>query len=89
MKEPSHLGIGALSFLRSAELWALFIKFLMHNFQTCNIWKLIIGIWNFLCTEKGSTAYGIRTRVTAVKGRRPKPLDERGIFSNMRNESLT
>ena len=26
----------------------------------------------------GSTAYGIRTRVTAVKGRRPKPLDERG-----------
>ena len=25
------------------------------------------------------TAYGIRTRVTAVKGRRPKPLDERGI----------
>ena len=26
----------------------------------------------------GGTAYGIRTRVTAVKGRRPKPLDERG-----------
>ena len=26
-----------------------------------------------------STAYGIRTRATAVKGRRPKPLDERGI----------
>jgi hypothetical protein len=31
-------------------------------------------------TYKGlCTAYGIRTRVTAVKGRRPKPLDERGI----------
>ena len=29
----------------------------------------------------GSTAYGIRTRATAVKGRRPKPLDERGIKS--------
>ena len=28
-----------------------------------------------------STAYGIRTRATAVKGRRPRPLDERGIFS--------
>ena len=25
------------------------------------------------------TAYGIRTRATAVKGRRPRPLDERGI----------
>ena len=25
-----------------------------------------------------STAYGIRTRATAVKGRRPRPLDERG-----------
>ena len=24
------------------------------------------------------TAYGIRTRVTGVKGRRPRPLDERG-----------
>ena len=24
------------------------------------------------------TAYGIRTRATAVKGRRPRPLDERG-----------
>ena len=29
-----------------------------------------------------STAYGIRTRATAVKGRRPKPLDERGISVN-------
>jgi hypothetical protein len=28
---------------------------------------------------RSCTAYGIRTRVTAVKGRRPKPLDERGI----------
>ena len=27
-----------------------------------------------------STAYGIRTRATAVKGRRPRPLDERGII---------
>src|SRR5690606_21171687 len=26
----------------------------------------------------GGTAYGIRTRVTGVKGRRPRPLDERG-----------
>gem|GEM_PF-4924094 len=26
------------------------------------------------------TAYGIRTRATAVKGRRPRPLDERGIM---------
>ena len=25
------------------------------------------------------TAYGIRTRANAVKGRRPRPLDERGI----------
>ena len=25
------------------------------------------------------TAYGIRTRATAVKGRRPRPLDERGV----------
>ncbi len=28
------------------------------------------------------TAYGIRTRATAVKGRRPRPLDERGIEKN-------
>ena len=27
----------------------------------------------------GGTAYGIRTRVTAVRGRRPRPLDERGF----------
>ncbi len=26
------------------------------------------------------TAYGIRTRATSVKGRRPRPLDERGII---------
>jgi len=25
------------------------------------------------------TAYGIRTRVTGVRGQRPRPLDERGI----------
>ena len=36
-----------------------------------------------ICNQKKnkSTAYGIRTRATAVKGRRPKPLDERGIKS--------
>ncbi len=28
--------------------------------------------------QNESTAYGIRTRATAVKGRRPRPLDERG-----------
>ena len=28
------------------------------------------------------TAYGIRTRVTAVRGRRPEPLDERGKTIN-------
>lgn len=27
-----------------------------------------------------STAYGIRTRVTGVKGQRPRPLDERGRY---------
>jgi hypothetical protein len=27
------------------------------------------------------TAYGIRTRATSVKGRRPRPLDERGVFT--------
>ncbi len=26
--------------------------------------------------ERGSSAYGIRTRATAVRGRRPRPLDE-------------
>ena len=30
-------------------------------------------------TVEKCTAYGIRTRVTAVKGRRPRPLDERGV----------
>ena len=30
-------------------------------------------------SQNESTAYGIRTRATAVKGRRPRPLDERGI----------
>ena len=29
-------------------------------------------------SQNESTAYGIRTRATAVKGRRPRPLDERG-----------
>ncbi len=28
----------------------------------------------------GRTAYGIRTRVTGVRGRRPRPLDERGAL---------
>ena len=28
------------------------------------------------------TPYGIRTRVTCVKGRRPRPLDERGVLEN-------
>ena len=28
-----------------------------------------------------STPYGIRTRVTGVKGQRPRPLDERGTTS--------
>ena len=31
------------------------------------------------CKHGTCTAYGIRTRATAVKGRRPRPLDERGI----------
>ena len=30
-------------------------------------------------SQNESTAYGIRTRATAVKGRRPRPLDERGF----------
>ena len=30
-------------------------------------------------SQNDSTAYGIRTRATAVKGRRPRPLDERGL----------
>ena len=30
-------------------------------------------------SQNECTAYGIRTRATAVKGRRPRPLDERGI----------
>ena len=30
-------------------------------------------------SQNESTAYGIRTRATAVKGLRPWPLDERGI----------
>jgi hypothetical protein len=35
------------------------------------------------------TAYGIRTRATAVKGRRPRPLDERGISKfNEQSEQL-
>ncbi len=34
------------------------------------------------------TAYGIRTRATAVKGRRPGPLDERGINTNALREQF-
>ena len=30
------------------------------------------------------TAYGIRTRVTGVRGQRPRPLDERGTYSGRR-----
>ena len=30
--------------------------------------------WFLFCTP-----YGIRTRVTGVRGRRPRPLDERGL----------
>ena len=28
-----------------------------------------------------STAYGFRTRVTGVRGQRPRPLDERGRYA--------
>ena len=31
-----------------------------------------------ICREKASTATGIRTRVSAVRGRRPSPLDDSG-----------
>ena len=31
-------------------------------------------------SKENSSAYGIRTRVTGVRGQRPKPLDERAIF---------
>ena len=34
-----------------------------------------------------STAYGIWTRATAVKGRRPRPLDERGLLLYLSWES--
>ena len=33
-----------------------------------------------LCQVKQRTPYGIRTRATALKGRRPRPLDEGGRF---------
>jgi hypothetical protein len=42
----------------------------LHCLRRC-YWRMMLGDIR--------TAYGIRTRVTAVKGRRPKPLDERGL----------
>ncbi len=46
---------------------------------------LIYSFWGGLLVKKwrtarsGGTPNGIRTRVTAVKGRRPSPLDDGGI----------
>ena len=34
----------------------------------------VCEVWFLFCTP-----YGIRTRVTGVRGRRPRPLDERGL----------
>lgn len=34
----------------------------------------VYEVWFLFCTP-----YGIRTRVTGVRGRRPRPLDERGL----------
>ena len=49
-------------------------KVLIENYFRSLEYKLI---------RKLSTAYGIRTRATAVKGRRPRPLDERGIIKSI------
>ncbi len=32
--------------------------------------------------KRGGTPYGIRTRVTGVKGQRPRPLDEGGTLDS-------
>ena len=40
-----------------------------------------------ICREKASTATGIRTRVSAVRGRRPSPLDDSGREVGERSET--
>ena len=66
----------------SYRLHELFIKKQRTNTK---IQALKFGIW--VLVFKTSTAYGIRTRVTAVKGRRPKPLDERGKINCLRRQA--
>ena len=54
---------------------------LCYKFQiTINKYQLVFGFWDlkFSRLSVSCTAYGIWTRATAVKGRRPGPLDERG-----------
>lgn len=47
----------------------------------------LLAVWGDIPHLKG-TAYGIRTRVTSVRGWRPEPLDERGGLTAAANNSM-
>ncbi|GEM_PF-5299394 len=46
----------------------------------CKLGNLWLKGRKWRCGDKKSSAYGNRTRVTDVRGRRPRPLDERALI---------